>query len=198
MSSREEILKRVSQAQPALIPLPDPLPLNKEKGSLEKFYQVLESIGGRTVLLNKEETVQQKIKEIFPLSKRVVSSVQSLDLFFLKNYQDLAGHSLEDVDVAIIEARFGVAENGAIWITEEDMKMRALPFIAENLVAILDAENIVPAMQEAYDLIGPDPYGFGVFIAGPSKTADIEQSLVLGAHGPKSMTIFIRSGDRNG
>lgn len=192
MSSREEILKRVSQAQPALVPLPEPLPLTKEKGSLEKFSQVLESIGGRTVLLNKEETVQQKIKEVFPACKRVVSSIQSLDLFFLENFQELAGHSLEDVDIAIIEARLGVAENSAVWATEEDMKMRALPFIAENLVVILDAENIVPAMQDAYNLIGPDPYGFGVFIAGPSKTADIEQSLVLGAHGPKSMTIFIR------
>lgn len=192
MSSREEILKRVNEAQPVLIPLPDSLPLSKEKGSLEKFRQVLESIGGRTVLLNNEETVQQRIKEVFPEAKRVVSSVQSLDLFFLKNYQELDGHSLEDVDIAIIEAKFGVAENGAVWVTEDDMKMRALPFIAENLVMLLNAENIVPAMQEAYHLIGSDPYGFGVFIAGPSKTADIEQSLVLGAHGPKSMTVFIR------
>lgn len=192
MSSREEILKRVNEAQPVLIPLPEPLPLIKEKGSTEKFRQVLESIGGRTVLLNNEETIQQKIEEIFPEAKRVVSSVQSLDLFFLKNYQELDGHSLEDVDIAIIEAKFGVAENGAVWVTEDDMKMRALPFIAENLVMLLNAESIMPTMQEAYNLIGSDPYGFGVFIAGPSKTADIEQSLVLGAHGPKSMTVFIR------
>jgi len=46
-------------------------------------------------------------------------------------------------------------------------------------------------MHHAYDRIGDADYGFGLFLAGPSKTADIEQSLVLGAHGSRSMTVFL-------
>ena len=100
---------------------------------------------------------------------------------------------MQDVDVAILQARFGVAENGAVWVTEEDIKIRVLPFIPEHLVALLYTKDIVPTMHQAYERIGTEDYSFGAFIAGPSKTADIEQSLVLGAHGPKSMTILLLS-----
>jgi len=66
-----------------------------------------------------------------------------------------------------------------------------LPFIAQHLAFVIRPEAIVPTMQEAYDRIGTVDYGFGTFKAGPSKTADIEQSLVLGAHGPKSLLVFV-------
>ena len=68
---------------------------------------------------------------------------------------------------------------------------RALPFIAENLALVIHKKDIVPHMHAAYERIAEANYGFGTFIAGPSKTADIEQSLVLGAHGPRSMTVFL-------
>ena len=98
---------------------------------------------------------------------------------------------LEDIDLAILQSNLGVAENSALWITEDMMQERALPFIAQYLAVIIHKNDIVPTMHYAYDKIGNADYGFGAFIAGPSKTADIEQSLVLGAHGPKGMTIFI-------
>ena len=68
---------------------------------------------------------------------------------------------------------------------------RALPFIAQNLALVIHKKDVVATMHAAYERIGDADYGFGTFIAGPSKTADIEQSLVLGAHGPRSMTVFL-------
>ncbi len=191
MSRRNEILKRVKEAQPELIAMPADL-TSTTTGSLEKFTQVLEGIGGRVVLLHEGEDLSQKLEELFPSATRVVSSIESLDAFFLHDHGEIIHHSLEDVDIAIIEAQFGVAENGAVWVREEDTKIRVLPFIAENLAVLLDKANIVADMHQAYQRVAYDAYGFGVFIAGPSKTADIEQSLVLGAHGPKTMTILVR------
>ena len=84
-----------------------------------------------------------------------------------------------------------MAENSAVWIQEAQIGLRVLPFICQHLALVISQKDIVPSMHEAYARIGEASYGYGVFIAGPSKTADLEQSLVLGAHGPHSLTIFI-------
>jgi L-lactate dehydrogenase complex protein LldG len=190
MSSRETILQKVKAAQPSFLPLPQQPPTKRDNDTLTKFKTILESIGGNVVFLQ-NEPVAEKVVSVFPEAKRIVSSITSVEQYFFAGYKALLAHSLQDVDVAIIEAQFGVAENGAVWVTEEDLKIRVLPFICEHLVAVVEADKIVPTMHEAYERLNGAEYGFGVFIAGPSKTADIEQSLVLGAHGPKTMTVLV-------
>ena len=78
--------------------------------------------------------------------------------------------------MAVVEGAFGVAENGAVWIPQ-NVKHKALYFIAEALVIVLDRHSLVHNMQEAYELLAGQTYPFGTFISGPSKTADIEQAL---------------------
>ncbi|MDR0686891.1 MAG: LUD domain-containing protein [Dysgonamonadaceae bacterium] len=97
----------------------------------------------------------------------------------------------EGIRFAVFEGRIGVTENGAVWIEDEDLPMRILPFIAHHLVFKLRASRIVPTIDDAYSLIHLDGTGYGVFISGPSKTADIEQSLVYGAHGAVELTILL-------
>lgn len=192
MSSRETILQKVKAAQPTAIPLPSVEKKDRNVDVVKGFQTVLESIGGKVHFLKEGEAIAKTVVALFPGAKRVVSSITSVEQYFLSQYKNIQHRSLDNVDVAIIEAQFGVAESGAVWVTEEDLKIRVLPFICEHLVAVVDAKDIVPTLHEAYNRIGNSDYSFGVFIAGPSKTADIEQSLVLGAHGPKSMTVLIR------
>jgi L-lactate dehydrogenase complex protein LldG len=100
-------------------------------------------------------------------------------------------HNLADVDVAVVKGVLGVAENAATWVAEADVVHRVLPFIAQNLVIILHEADIVPTLHEAYARLNIRESNYGVFIAGPSKTADIEQSLVIGAHGARSLTVVV-------
>jgi L-lactate dehydrogenase complex protein LldG len=100
-------------------------------------------------------------------------------------------HELEDLNLAILEGQFGVAENGAIWLDDRQLPFRAIPFITEHLVIVLRKSKLFPTLHQAYEEIGNQFSGFGLFVAGPSKTADIEQSLVIGAHGAKSLRVVL-------
>ncbi len=99
--------------------------------------------------------------------------------------------SVGSVEKAFIRGSIGVAENGSIWLYESQMVNRLLPFICQHLVLVIEKKNIVATMHQAYQQIDAGKEGFGVFIAGPSKTADIEQSLVIGAHGARSLTVYL-------
>jgi L-lactate dehydrogenase complex protein LldG len=98
---------------------------------------------------------------------------------------------LNKIEHALFAGNFGVAENGAIWIEDKDLPHRILPFITQHLILTLDAGKLVTDMQEAYQQFKLSDTGFGVFLSGPSKTADIEQSLVYGAHGAKELTVIL-------
>lgn len=100
-------------------------------------------------------------------------------------------HLLDDVEIAVLNAEFGVAETGALWIDSSGMVMPVIPFIVQHLIVILDQKNLVENMHQAYAKMDIRKQSFGLFIAGPSKTADIEQSLVIGAHGSLSLTVFL-------
>jgi L-lactate dehydrogenase complex protein LldG len=102
--------------------------------------------------------------------------------------------SLRNVDVAIIKGDWGIAENGAIWVPQEQLPARVLPFITQHLILLLPTDKIVETMHDAYHYIRPDTTPFGVLIAGPSKTADIEQSLVKGAQGARSALVVLQPG----
>jgi L-lactate dehydrogenase complex protein LldG len=103
----------------------------------------------------------------------------------------LEPHAFDDVDVVIVPAAFGVAENGAVWIEPNSVPVRAGLFLAQHLVVLLPIGEIVDNLHQAYERLGLElgANGFGCFMSGPSKTADIEQALVVGAHGPRSLTI---------
>jgi L-lactate dehydrogenase complex protein LldG len=200
MNSREKILAAVKNNQPAFIDLPAaatplaaPAPgIQAEEANATEFAAVLASIGGAAFFVSGFEEIASLVREKFGQAKRILSDCPELS-GVLAGPQLSAGdpHSLADTDLAVLRGHFGVAENGAVWWTEEHPIPRVLPFICQHLALIIDKKDIVPTMREAYERIAGAGYDFGVFIAGPSKTADIEQSLVLGAHGPVSMTVFI-------
>lgn len=192
MSSRDKILQAVKANQPELQPLPDlaAVKLIRYGDTFDQFVTVLKSIGGTVVEIKHTDEIYQYVKNNFGSCQNFVTTLPEIAQLQMLN-QHTDPHTLENIEVAVLGAQFGVAENGAVWLTDEDMKIRALPFICQHLSVLIHKKDIVNTMPDAYEKIADRQYGFGVFIAGPSKTADIEQSLVLGAHGPKTMTVFV-------
>uniref|UniRef100_UPI00404873FB LutC/YkgG family protein n=2 Tax=Aliarcobacter sp. TaxID=2321116 RepID=UPI00404873FB len=195
MTSRELILKNIKEnnvVKDVKLPSYENFGM-KFEDKFQTFSTMIESVGGKALVIDKKN-LDKTIKELYPDEKQISTNVDfcSLGNFDSNMQEDV--HNLKDIDVAIVKGNFAVAENGAIWMKNEDNRHRALYFIAQNIVIVIDEKDILNNMHEAYEKIEFENAGYGVFISGPSKTADIEQSLVIGAHGPKSgYVIFTKS-----
>ena len=195
MTSKEKILKNIKDnniVKNVKLPSYENFGI-KFDNKYETFSTMLESVGGKALVIQKDE-LDTTIKALYPDEKQIASNVDfcSIGNFNANDFDD--AHDLKDIDLAIVKGNFAVAENGAIWMKNEDNRHRALYFIAQNIVIVIDEKELLNNMHEAYEKISFEDKGYGVFISGPSKTADIEQSLVIGAHGPKSgYVIFIKS-----
>jgi len=193
MSSRDYILSRAKTNKPDAIELPkiDLKVFDDSRNVLNEFIKKVETAGGNVFEATSNENVVSQVKAIFPDAKVNFSTLKGSESFNTVNFESIKRpHDLRDLDILILESDLGVAENGAIWLKDSQIPMRVLPFIAKHLVLLLKKDTIVTFMHQAYQKLASEDTDFGVFISGPSKTADIEQSLVIGAHGALSVTVF--------
>jgi L-lactate dehydrogenase complex protein LldG len=193
MSSKAEILNKIKQNQPTFITdLPDLNLLSSESPDVLATYKtVLKNIGGDPVEVADYAEISDYIKANYAIEKRIITTIPELSDIASLDWTSDDPHSLQDVELNVIKAHFGVAENSALWVTDDLLGQRVSPFIAQYLAIIVHKKDIIATMHQAYERIGNQQYGFGTFIAGPSKTADIEQSLVLGAHGARGLIVFL-------
>lgn len=193
MSSKANILEKIKQNQPLSVSeLPNLSFLGLENFEiLDKYKAVLQSIGGDFVEVNDYNDVIAFIKKNYATEKRMITTLPELSGIAAIDWMNDDSHSLKDVELTIVKAHFGVAENGGLWVTDDLLGQRVSVFIPQYLAIVVNKKDIVTTMHQAYERIGNQEYGFGTFIAGPSKTADIEQSLVLGAHGARGLIVFL-------
>jgi L-lactate dehydrogenase complex protein LldG len=179
--SKKRILDKLGDINPPSI---DPYYLysyvkhSRYDNKLEKFVDSAKKAGAR-VFFRKASNLQM----IFNDAKIIIDTTQNSRVSF---------NNIQDISLTIIKAEFGVAENGALWIEWNDKLFpRALLTISQYLAIYLEKRKILNNMAEAYDKIDFSNLSYGVFLSGPSKTADIEQSLVIGAHGAVDLAIFL-------
>ena len=194
-SSRDTVLDRLRQARPPPVALPDVATSPVRFDDLPaRFAQAVTDVAGTCLRVPglpeaaaavRGLPVVQSARQIVSLVPEVVAGTVSLG-----GVAD--PHLLEGVDLAVVPGEFGVAENGAVWLTDAVLKeRRAVLFVTQHLVLVVPAQELVHTMHDAYARLRLGAPGFGLFIAGPSKTADIEQALVIGAHGARSATIVL-------
>jgi len=188
MSARDDILARLGRNLPLCPPLPEtPLFDSPASGLKEKFVENLERMGGEFVELPAKR-VPGWIREKFPGAAVILSAAPEVaGNRPLESIRD--PRELEDVDVGVVRARFGVAETGSVWLSETEFKVNALGFLPQHLLVLLDLRKLVPNLHHAYRDPGFLEARYAVLMTGPSATADIEGILVRGAQGIRSLTV---------
>ena len=157
---------------------------------LKQFVEMSKTVGGKVVELEKGQDINEVIKNCYPDAKVIASNLPEVTIANRNPDTVAEANDLNGTDVGVVRGVFGVAENGCIWIPQT-MKQKAVCFISEYLVIILDRKQIVNNMHEAYQRIEFNSYGYGCFISGPSKTADIAQALVMGAQAARGVTVVL-------
>ena len=202
MASKEDILKKYRANVRERFDMPD---LSDIRGitypdPLLQFMNMTKSVGGNAIEVEKGRDVNELIRELYPDAKEIASNLPEITIATRNPDEVGRARDLNGTDVGVIRGCFGVAENGCVWIPQQ-MKEKAVCFISENLVILLDKSQIVNNMHEAYRRLTErdpksgldmfDQYGYGTFISGPSKTADIAQVLVMGAQAARSATVLL-------
>ena len=202
MASKEDILKKYRANVREQFDMPD---LSDIQGitypdPLLQFMNMTKSVGGNAIEVEKGRDINELIRELYPDAKEIASNLPEITIATRNPDEVGRARDLNGTDVGVIRGMFGVAENACVWIPQQ-MKEKAVCFISENLIILLDKKQIVNNMHEGYRRLSTrdpksgldqfDQYGYGTFISGPSKTADIAQVLVMGAQAARSATVLL-------
>ena len=191
ISNREIILKSIREHLPVIRVEHPVIPdFQRPAGALKAmFEQRLKEAGGAAHDVGSAAEAESKLRLLHPEAKVICSAVPEIaGTRRVEKVRD--PHELADVDVGVVRAQFGVAESGAVWITQEDLIVDALGVLSQHLIVLLDPKQIVPDMHAAYRRVRLAETAFGCFMMGPSATADVEATLVHGAQGARSLNLF--------
>lgn len=198
MSAKDIILNKLRQNTGETYDMPqlDELnPITYIDPVAEFIQKTTTTAGARLIEMKEGELLNDIIRQAYPESKIIASNLPNVEAQL--NPDNVAeAQDLMRVDVGVVEGRIGVAENACIWIPQT-MKEKAICFASEQLVIVLNRQDIVNNMHEAYERIAASKeyfqqFKFGTFISGPSKTADIESALVYGAQAARGVTVVLK------
>ena len=195
VSARVAILAAVRAARPPAVARPQSLwPAQHREGGLSRLdaFAAAATAAGATVTPAARSDVARIVAAATDGGLALLSFAAGVTST-MSAHGD--AHILSTLDVLVCESSLGVAENVAVWIATSDTVLRGALFLAARVVIVVGEEDLVDDLHQAYERIDVRSHSFGVFVSGPSKTADIEQSLVIGAHGPKALTLVVVRAD---
>jgi L-lactate dehydrogenase complex protein LldG len=191
MTSRNDFIAKIRAAQPAGRPRPEVPLFDTPPGErLERFRTALAAMGGTVIEATSLDAVRALLADRFSADAVIASAVPGIDGNRPLS-ADTLPVSMQDVDVGIVRGRFGVAETGSVWFSEDEYIVNSIGYLVQHLIVLLDPATIVDGLQNAYRRDDFKSARYAVLVTGPSATADIEGVLIRGAQGVRSLTVVL-------
>lgn len=196
MTARDDILAKLRARRPeGDFPLPALPQFPGVTGNLREAFQTnLAAMGGQCVHLPDGEALGPFLAARLGRGRLIRSSTDELPAF-LRTDEVASPGGLEDVHTGIVRARFGVAETGSVFLSDHELRVNTIAYLAQHLVVLLDPAAIIPGIADAYLRDDFTSANYVSLMTGPSATADIEGVLIRGAQGVRSLTVvFAKTG----
>lgn len=189
MSARDNILKRLRAVEVAEVVKPQlDVEAIRFEDRVAHFTEMVKAVGGEVAEL--QGSLLETLVSLDVDAENLVSSLEELKEKAINPDSVADVHELGGNYTAVASGKAAVAENGAVWVPVEGCR-RAHLFACQHLVLVVSKVDVVDTMHDAMTRISLDDIAYGAFISGPSKTADIEQALVMGAHGAMRATVIL-------
>ena len=190
MDTREYILNKVHRNQPAPRELPAIPGFHREPESLiSEFEKALKDMAGEFVE-SPPSNFPAYLRGKFPDAKNICSVVPEYSgnkkPEDYNNWSDAA-----DIDVTIVRSPLGVAETGSVLLTENELRVNTIGFLAHDIVILLDPKEIVENIHDAYQHPAFRESKYAVLMTGPSGSADIAGNTVHPAQGVMTLTVIL-------
>jgi L-lactate dehydrogenase complex protein LldG len=192
--ARGEILRALRAARPPAAPHPGfEGPWSAAPDRAAAFRRAVEAAGGSVLAVAGAQELGSTLASLpaYARAARVLSLVPGVARANVALAAVSDARALDGLDFAVLPGALGVAENGAVFVDAGALRHRPALWLAEHLALVLPEAALVDHLHDAYARLRFSAPGLGVFVAGPSKTADIEQALVVGAQGPRSTTVVL-------
>jgi len=191
MGTREDILDRVRQNQPPTVSRPEVPDFSRlhHADLVKTFAQSLHLMAGALVE-NPPTDFKAFLREQFPKAKNICSAVPEYqgdtNPADYKKWSDAA-----QIDVTVVRSPMGIAETGSVLLSEEDLRVNSIAFLAHDIVILLDPEKIVENVHVAYRHPAWREKAYSVLMTGPSGSADIGGKTVHPAQGVMTLTVIL-------
>jgi L-lactate utilization protein LutC len=197
MSGRDEILQSIRSRRLVQAPKPEPYSAPKTEGDLaEAFAKRLSMWHTDVRMLNSMADVPAAIADVLRgknMAQRVhiaPDSALGLDLPGIEVLREPPGQN----DAAVTEVPFAIAETGTLAYPAGKGRPASWHFRPVLEIAVLHASDVVPELEDVLKQLGGVLPSTLNLVSGPSRTGDIEQTMELGAHGPKSLAVLVVKG----
>lgn len=198
---REDFLRRVREAtgrapEAPLSPPPAPIapapPTGDARALAERFRREHEAVLGRAHVVASPQEARAVLTGLLRDHRTLARSPHALlnEVGLAEAAPHLREASPADADVGVTGAEFGIAATGSVVLSSSWGRLAAL--LPDHHVVVLRASQLVPDVEDAYHRLDPAamPGAWG-FHTGPSKSADIEQTMALGVHGPGRVDVIV-------